>query len=411
MSKFLKLAWRNIWRNKRRSFITIAAITFAILMVAVMRSLQYGTYDAMESLAVRLYNGEIQIQHKGFHEEQSLTYHLKESGIDWQTLLAQNPELTAYSLRVTGFGLASSDSASTAALIVGVEPKKEAQITQFTEMVKTGRALQPGDDHLILIGTTMANNLQASPGDTIVVLTQGYRNQLGADSYVIKGLVGVGQPELDRNIMIMPLQNAQDLFSLYDGITQAVFRTVDFRKADQYSKQISNELHDKEYAVFSWDDLMPELKQIILVDNVSGAIYLAFLLIVVGFEIFNTTMMSVMERTREFGILQSIGMKPRQISGLIFFESFLKIFISLVVGLLISFLVIFLLTQHPIPLSESLKEAYASYGFALENITFSGKLRVYLEPMIAIAIIAVVALFFPLYKTVKLTPMEAFRKT
>lgn len=411
MSKFLKLAWRNVWRNRRRSLITIAAITFAILMVAVMRSLQYGTYDAMESLAVRLYNGEIQIQHRRFHDEQSLTYHLDQSVIDWHYLLEQNPELTAYSLRITGFGLVSSDSASTGSLIIGVQPNREARITQFTEMVKKGRELQHNDDHLVLIGSTMANNLQVGVGDTIVVLTQGYRNQMGADRYVIKGLVSVGQPELDRNIMIMPLHNAQELFSLYDAITQAVFRTVNFRQADQYSKRISSELSDEQYAVLSWEELMPELKQIILVDNVSGAIYLAFLLIVVGFEIFNTTMMNVVERTREFGILQSIGMKPRQLSGLIFFESLLKIVISLVVGLFISFVVITILTQHPIPLSEDIKEAYASYGFALEDIKFSGKLRVYLEPIIAIAIIAIIALFFPLYKTVKLTPMEAFRKT
>lgn len=411
MRKFIKLAWRNLWRNRRRSVITIAAIAFAILMTAITRSLQYGTYDTMESLAVRLYHGEIQIQNEKFHDEQTLNYFLQEDAYDWQALVRETPDLTGFTRRITGFGLASSDSGSTGALIVGIEPERERQITRFSVALQSGHRLQKGDDRQILIGRTLAKNLQLSVGDTCVVLTQGYRNQLGADKYVVKGTVSMGQAELDRAIMIMLLPNAQELFSLYNGITQVVFRTTDFRQAEAIAQSLSRHLSDENLAVLSWKELMPELQQIITVDNVSGAIYLAFILIVVGIEIFNATMMSIIERTREFGVMQSIGMKPRQISGLILLESLQKVSVALLGGLLISILAVSILAQYNIPLPADMVKAYADYGFVIDEMKFSQRLRVYSEPILSIALIALIAVSFPIFRISKLSPVEAFRKT
>ena len=237
MRNLLTLAWRNIWRNRRRSLITISAIAFAILIVAMTRSMQYGTYDTMEYMAVSLYNGEIQIHRNGFQNEKSVEYFLDQDEKDWQALVETQPQYTAFSRRITSFGLVSSDSASTGALIVGIEPENELRITQFTGMVKDGEPLNSTDDHLVLVGAVLARNLAVGIGDTLVVLTQGYRNQMGADLYVIKGTIKVGHSELDRGIMIMPLHNAQDLFSLYNGITEVVLSTTDFRNATRASKR------------------------------------------------------------------------------------------------------------------------------------------------------------------------------
>lgn len=376
-----------------------------------MRSLQYGTYDSMESLAVRLYSGEIQIHKKGYQEEETLAYNLQQDAEDWSGLLASIPELKAFSRRVAGFGLISSDSTSTGAFFVGIEPSKEKTVTRFSSMLTEGEELQQGDDHVVLIGVNLAKNLQVEIGDSLVALTQGYQNQMGADIYIIKGLVKMGNAEFDRGIIIMPLPNAQELFSLYNGITHVVFSTSDFKEAPIYSDEIAAKLNGDFYEVLDWEKLMPELIQLILIDNVSGAFYLVFIIIVVGFEIFNTTMMSVVERTREFGILQAIGMKPKQLTQLVFLESLIKTTLALAIGFLITFSVISILKNIPIPLSEEFREAYASYGFAIEDIKFSGKVRVYLEPLISIAVIAIFAIIFPLLKTKKLSVVEAFRKT
>jgi len=411
MTKFIRLAWRNIWRHKRRSLITISAIAFAVLIIAITRSLQYGTYDTMESMAVRLYTGEIQLHRTGYQKEQTLTYHLDQQALDWHKVLQAHPELRQFSRRVTGFGLVSADSASTGALIVGIEPEKETSITQFANLVVSGEKLQRSDDHLVLLGTLLGKILQADVGDTVVVLTQGYQNQMGADTYVVKGLLRAGQSELDRSLMIMPLSNAQELFSLPDGVTQVVFSSKDFRQAPELTRRLRKTLDGGQYEVLSWEDLLPELKQIIIIDNVSGAIYLAFILVVVGIEIFNATMLSVVERTREFGIMQAVGVKPHQIGGLIFLESSCKVVLALTAGLAFSLVVISILSRHPIPMPKDVVEAYAGYGFVFENMTFSAHARVYVEPLISIALISSVALLFPILKTMRLSPVEAFRKT
>jgi len=410
MSRFIQLAWRNIGRNKRRSLITISAVSFAVVMVALTRSLQYGTYDVVESLAVQLFNGEIQIQRRGFQEEQALAYFLSQDQVDWDGLVRSVPEIAYYTRRITGFGLVSSDSSSAGALIVGIEPEREARITKFSTLVRKGRRLARADRKKVLLGETLAKNLQVDIGDTVVVLTQGYRNQLGADVYALKGIVRVGHAQLDRALMVMPLRDAQELFSLDSGVTQVVFSTVDFRKAPDITRRIEEHLPNSELEALSWHELMPELKQIIVVDNVSGAIYLGFILIVVGIEIFNATMMNIIERTREFGVLQAMGMKPYQISGLIFMESFIKVSIALILGLILSFVVVSILSRFSIPLPAELREAYASYGFVIEDIKFSDRVQVYIEPLVSIAIIAVLALLLPMLKTARLSPVEAFRK-
>ena len=146
---------------------------------------------------------------------------------------------------ITGFGLVSSDSSSAGALIVGIEPGRECEITQFVTLVKEGDRLAPGDDRRVLLGVTLARNLQVGVGDTVVVLTQGYRNQMGADTYLVKGTVGMGNAELERGLLIMPLHNAQELFSLYDGITQVVVSTTDFRKANSRAKRLMALLADQ----------------------------------------------------------------------------------------------------------------------------------------------------------------------
>ena len=410
MRKFIKIAWRNIWRNRRRSLITMAAIVFAVLISGITRSLQYGTYDALESYAVRLLVGELQIQRAGFQDKQTLAYAFPEDVFDWDDLLQQYPYLVTYAKRITGFGLVGSEVTSAGAMILGVQPDREIQVTHFMKQLAAGEPLEPGDDRLVLLGKTLAKNLQVGIGDTVVVLTQGYHNELGADSYVVKGLVRSGNIDLDRALMVMPLHNAQELFFLGNRITQVVFLTRDFRRADGFARQMNLTSNGLDFVCLSWEKLMPELVQLIAWDNVSGAIFLVFLLIIVGFEILNTTLMAIMERVREFGILQAIGVKPRQLGLMLLLETGFKITMALMTGLLLTFVVIQIVKNYPIPLSGELKKMMEAWGF-LTDFYFTSKPRVYLEPLIAVALISVLSILYPIRVATRLIPVEALRRT
>ncbi len=411
MRKLFKLAWRNVWRNRRRTLLTMGAVLFSVLIVTLTRSLQYGTYDAVESYAIRLFSGEIQIQRAGYQEEQTLAYAFGGDDRDWAGLLDGQPWMQAYARRLTGYGLLSSDAASAGAMIVGVEPAAERQVSGFMRTLTEGAYLTPDDDHAALLGQALAQNLAVGVGDTVVVLTQGYRNEMGADLYVVKGLLKSGSTDLDRNVMVLPLPAAQALFSMPGRYTQVVLRTDDFRRAGVYAGALRAALADDGYAVLDWDALMPDLRQMIVLDNVSGAIFLAFMLILIGFEIFNTTMMSVMERMREFGIMQAMGMRPGQISLLVLLELAIKVTLALAVSMALCGALVLYLSGHPIPLVASIRELYEDFGFSIDAYVFSGRTAVFLEPLISVAAITLVVMLYPALRVRRFSPTEALRRT
>jgi ABC-type lipoprotein release transport system permease subunit len=389
----------------------MGSITFAVVIIAITRSMQYGTYDAVESYVVHLYNGELQLHRNGFQDEKTLTYSFEQTEEDWKVLLEKIPDFKASCQRITSFGLVSSDSSSAGTMIVGIEPEGESRVSEFTKMVKEGEGLEDGDDHQVILGKTLARNLQVEVGDVVVVLTQGYRSEMGADTYTIKGILRTGTPEIDRAIMILSLRDAQELFSMEGRITHIVVRTENFRKAKSYASLLASELDTQKFEILPWQELMPELLQLIFLDNVSGAIFLAFLVILVGFEIFNTTMMSIVERVREFGILQSLGMKPLQIRGLLLLELILKITIALGAGVLITFILVNIFVKNPIPLGDSLTELYEHFGWAVDKLYFSAETKIYIEPLISVLFVSIIALIYPIIKVTRLSPVEALRKT
>ncbi len=408
--KYLKLAWRNVWRNRRRSLLTMGAITFSVLLIAFANSVQNGTYEAMESHAVRLFSGELQIHRAGYDDEQTFNYALTTAEQDWADFFKAYPQVSNFSKRLTGFGLVSSDASSTGGVILGIEPEAEQNVTSFSTNLTEGQALTSSDDHHVLLGRTMAENLSVAVGDTVVALTQGYRNEMGADLYAVKGLLRTGSPDVDRSMMIMTLQDAQELFAMQGRFTELVLRTDDFQQADVYAANLKAQLPEADYEVMPWRELMPELQQTRALDDAGNMIFYFFLLLLLGFEIFNTTTMSVLERTQEFGVMQAIGMKPYQISLLVMAELFFKVFIALMVGLLAILILALTLEDQSIPLSQNLIDIYEDFGFNLEAITFSVRPRVFVQPMRWVAIASVLAMLYPIYKVQRMTPIEALTK-
>ena len=411
MTKLLKLAWRDIWRNRRRSLLTMGAIVFAVIIISLANSVQYGTYDAMEELVVRLFSGDLQVHRAGFQDERTLSYSMENDEQDWAESFEGYPWIEASSKRLSGFGLVSSDSSSAGAMIVGIEPEAESHVSTFANLPTEGEALAPGDDHAVLLGQLLAKNLNVAVGDSVVVLTQGYRNMMGADLYAVKGLIRTGSPDVDRGMMIMTLPDAQDLFSMEDRFTEIILRTQDFRGAGEYAAMLRQELGEDRYEVMPWKALMPEMQQMRALDDAGNYIFYLFLLLLIGFEIFNTTTMSIMERVREFGVMMSIGMKPRQISLLVGLELTMKVVLALLVGLGITFVIVWMLKDNPIPVTGELQQMYQDLGFTIEGISFSARPAVFVFPMVSVTVIALASMVYPILRLRRFSPVEALRTT
>lgn len=404
---YLKLAWRNVWRNRRRSLITMSAVVFSVLLITAMRSLQYGSYDAMESQAVETLTGHIQIQAPGYQEEQTFAYLLDDPS--WRNVVDDLDWVDTATQRLTGFGLVSGDSASAGAMILGIEPAKEMRVSSFMNRVVEGSLLEDASANEAVLGHLLARNLGVATGDTVVVMTQGFRGQMGADVYKVRGLIRTGAAEMDRSIMVIPLSDAQFLFATGGGVTQVVLTGQDFREAPERAAELRAALPADAFAIFDWNELMPELRQMILLDNVGGAIFLFFMLLLVGFELFNTTTMSVMERMREFGILQAIGMQPGSIARVVLAELLFKMTLALALSALLSGTLLWYLHGNPIPLSAELTEMYEEFGVSVDSLLFSTRPAVFLEPFLSILVIAILTTIYPVVRVFRLDITAALR--
>lgn len=405
---YLKLAWRNVWRNRRRSLITMSAVIFSVLLITVMRSLQYGSYDAMESQAVQTLTGHLQIQAPGYQEEQTFAYLLDDPG--WREAVAGDDWVETTTRRLTGFGLVSGDSASAGAMILGIEPSKELRVSTFMNRVVAGTLLEDASTNEAVLGHLLARNLDVATGDTVVVITQGYRGQMGADVYRVRGLIRTGAAEMDRSIMVITLSDAQFLFSTGEGVTQIVVSGADFRDAPAKAAELQARLPADRFAVLDWNTLMPELRQMIFLDNMGGIIFLFFMLLLVGFELFNTTTMSVMERMREFGILQAIGMQPGSLARVVLVELLLKLGMAVALSALLSGALLWYLHGNPIPLTAELVEMYEEFGFSVESLLFSTRPAVFLEPFVSILVIALLTTIYPVVRVFRLDITAALRR-
>ena len=410
MPTLLKLAWRNVWRNRRRSFITISAIVFSTIIISLASSFQAGTYEAAETNAIGFMTGEIQLHYEGYNDEPSLTNSIDAYEVDLDQLPNTFEWIDAHSRRLMGFGLVSSDSSSAGAMVLGIEPEKERAVSAFARTPVQGEYLSDSDYNQILIGQTLAKNLKVGIGDTIAVLTQGYRSAMGAELYRIKGLLDSGSIDIDRGTMIMRLEDAQKLFAMPGRITHLVLRTQDPYSAPEQAAAIREVYNEAPVEVMTWEDMMPELMQTRALDDVGNYIFYAFLLLLIGFEIFNTTTMSIMERIRELGILQSIGMKPYTLSVLVFFELLIKVLTALLISSVLVVILFIALQDVVIPLPQEALELYESFGFMFEGISFSTRPDVFVFPFVSVLLVSLFASIYPALKVLGYSPVSAMRK-
>lgn len=301
MKLLLKLAWRNIWRNKRRSILTLLAVTFAAMASIAMRGIQEGTYELNIKNAVEQFSGYIQIQEKGYQNNPSLAKSFKLND-NLKNKLAEIKTVKAYSPRVNADGLVSYKDNSLGCAIFGLDPVEEKKTTKIFSKISEGRFFSKNNSNEVVLGYKLLKNLKANVGDEIVILAQGFDGSLGNMKFKIVGTTKIGMQEFDAMSVFMDIKSAQELLSLYGRISAVAFNLNSIEDIPEAREEIKSALSNNELTVLNWKELMPEFEQSIQLDNISGIFFLAILFVIVAFGILNTVLMSVTERFREFGI-------------------------------------------------------------------------------------------------------------
>ena len=327
------LAWRNIWRQPVRSILSLFGLAFSSLLLVFMLSFQFGIYDTMKVGALGLLDGFGQFQPVGYDDDPDISRLLP----NWQNLVeATNLEgIDAATPRASSFAIMASGDISFGAAIIGVDPVTEPRVSTLASTIIEGRYLQEGDEATIVMGEGLVRNLGLTLGDNVTMLGTGNDGAVAADVLELVGIFSTGISGLDRQITQMPLARFQDTFNLGDNVNVVALRGADFGAVVKAAPELA-QMAAKEGAVYlRWDELQPEVKQMITLDLSTAMLTYGVMIIVVVFILLNTLYMSVLERTREFGGLMAIGMRPTQIGAMVWLELIFLSFLGAGIGIAI----------------------------------------------------------------------------
>jgi ABC-type lipoprotein release transport system permease subunit len=404
------MAWRNLWRNPRRTGLTLGAIAFASLLLIFMLSFQFGSYEAMINASVRIQTGHLKVMAEGYHDNRDMRRVVADPSAV-ATLLENDPDVAAYTFRATAFSLLSSADRTYGGLVVGVDPKQEAGVSNLESLIRKGGYLGEEETDGALVGRLLARNLDVGLGDELTVLGQGRDGSVAATVLTVGGIFSSGRDALDRSMIYMPLSYFQEVFFMRGAVHEVVIMADSLWAVSDLKHRLSEKIPvldtGPDLVVMDWNDLMPGLMQAIKLDLIVGMIFWGILIIVVAFSILNTFLMAIFERTREFGVLMAIGTRPARLTRLLMIESLFMTFIGLGSGILLGCLVTLFFQSHGIDLGSA-NELLSQYGISGRIYPRLSVVTTLTGPALICAITLLTALY-PALRVRRLTPVEAMR--
>lgn len=408
MSIDVKMAWRNIWRNPRRSILTISAIAFASLLLVFMLSWQFGSYETMIDSAVKIHTGYLQVQAKGYNDKKSIRMVVPDPA-PIGNILNKTPNVAAYTFRANAFSLISSNERTYGIMVVGIDPVREAGVSTLKKLIRQGSYLSENDTDQALVGDLLAGNLKVSLGDELTVLGQGRDGSVAATVVKVKGIYKSGQDDFDRSSIHIPLKNFQDVYAMRGAVHEVVALGKSLDDLEEIKKAVTAgiEKADKKHnlVILDWMELMPGLIECIQIDMYSGFIFYLILIIVVAFSILNTFLMAIFERTREFGVLMAIGTTPGRLSKLLLIESMTMTIAGIVIGIIAGSLITWHFQVHGIVISGT-SEIMRQFGMPERIYPKLSIISASIGPA-AVLIITLLAALYPAIKVWRLRPTEA----
>ncbi|MCB9476969.1 MAG: ABC transporter permease [Deltaproteobacteria bacterium] len=402
------MAWRNLGRNRRRTALSGAAIAFATALLIFFQALQLGSYDSMIENTVRINSGHLQIQHPEFREEGSIVLALEDP--DKLLKIADNaPGVVAASPRIVTGMLVSKKDQSFGAMLMGIDAAREARVTTIKTLVKEGEYLDPADPQGVIVGKTLAGNLGATIGDELILMGTSYDGSTAAERVHVRGIFKTGLPELDRQSFYANLSAVQQWTWMEGRVHSIAILLDDNRSINKARDAIAAQLPTGEDApvVLDWKQINPGIDQAIRLDKAFGQVMLFVLVMIVGFGIMNTFLMSALERTREFGVMLAIGVRPRTCAWMLILEGQLLFLVSFLTGTVVGTLVTLYFSRDGItfPGSDAMYESYGMSQTIFPSLT--GEVAYMTVGMVWVIVALVSA--YPAWRITRLRPVQALR--
>lgn len=405
MLSTVKMAWRNLWRNRRRTFITASSVFFGVVLATFTTSMQEGSYEHITTSIVEYYSGYIQIQDTAYFNEKTINHSFDYSVLD-TSIIHNIKDLSFGSPRLESFALAAGGEQTQGVMVMGIAPETEDEITGIRAKIKMGKYLKQGDPSA-LISMGLADYLNLTVGDTLVMISQGYHGVNAAGIFPIKGIFKHPSPVLNNQMVLLDLATSQEFFSAPEKITSYVIMLNDHRKLDNVVQSV-NALQFDGVSVRTWKELQPEMVQQIESDRASGAIMKFILYLLIGFGILGTVIMMMVERKRELAIMVAVGMQKRRLYFLLSLEALFIGLVGAVAGLIASFPLMLYFAYNPIPLTGQAAETMIKFGWE-PYLMFSMSPSVFWHQALTIFILSILVALYPVFIIQKMKISSAMK--
>ena len=405
----LSMAVRNLIRHRRRTALTGSAVIFSTAVLVFFTSIQLKSYELGLSAAVSLFQGHGQLQRAGFNEDPSIedSFVLGQSEL---LGLASNPSVVTTARRGLAGALLSSTTRTYAVQIAGVEPEKEGALSTIPSRVVEGLYFPKEVRGEVVIGKTLSRRLSVTVGDELTLLGQGKDGSVAASVLKVGGVFESGSIEMDRSLAEIHLDEFQEIFTMGDEYHSIVLKTSLLSDSEEIIKGLDRALRTSQPSVraLSWDDLSPGLKESMQLDFAVSWIFYCCLIAIVAFSLVNTFLMSVLERTREFGIMLALGSRPVFLSKIIVTEGIILCATGVALGISggIALILYFNRVGFSVPGADEVLKLWSIPSVIRPEVTLP---VVSLAPSI-ILVASLSALIYPAWKAARTNPLDAIRK-
>lgn len=419
MSFLASVAWRNLWRHRRRSLITASAMAVGVGLCMAMIAYTDGMYDLIFRVLVEQQLGHVQVHHPAFPGRRQLYDAIPEADRVVERI-ERVPFTEVVMPRLFGAALLGGDSESTGVILRGVDPGAEALGTRIDTHVIAGSWLAAEAGGGVVIGVGVAEKLDVALGDELVAVTQAADGSIGNALYRVSGILESGNTAMDRGGAFLHLEDLRALLQLHGHAHEITIVALDADALDAYAAEVTAALEDVRVEdddgaqvpvlVQPWWTASPPTAQMMALRDASAFIVLAIVFSVAAFGVLNTMMMSVFERTRELGVLKAIGLRPGRLVVMIVLESVFLAGLAVALGLVLGGVLDALLVVYGLDLGGQMED-----GFTFQGVTIDPVIHGVVRPAgivwtaLAVFVVSVLASLWPAWRAARLDPVHAIR--
>ncbi|MCB2188162.1 MAG: ABC transporter permease [Deltaproteobacteria bacterium] len=400
----LRLAWRNIWRNPRRTGVILTAVVVGVWTMVLLGALMRGMLTGMVANGIATLTGDIQIHARGFHADPSVQHTLADPAPALAELARLAPPGAAWASRVRVPGIVMNARHTRGVTLVGIQPEKEARVSFYGGAVTEGRGLLPADPLGVVVGRALLDRLQTKLGRKLVIMSQEAGGGMASRAFRIVGVFQAEMEGTEKQFVFISLDQAQQMLNLGHGISEIAVLLPQHQQHPPLAAALRQTLPPG-LEVLTWLELLPMMQVFLQMFDFFNLLYYLVVFTAMAFGLVNTTLMAVYERMREFGLLKALGQKPWGIMRQVLAEAFMILAVGVVIGDGLAFATIAWLGQHGIDLSS-----------LAAGVEFSGMTRI-IRPELAAAdvwlangvviILGLAVSFYPAAKAARFTPVEA----